>query len=438
MNKLRIACSVVIILAMAVLCQQVIVNSRYNQLNKLESSELNHIKYGLFSIDTWKGQISEIIATEIDRLYLTRDNEKELKGHVEKQLHTFIDKVYEKIEATNKGSTGGWIKQRFVNNFMDKKTVKEGVPAYADAIIAEMTKNRTEIKFKAVIKQKVDEYFEKTFDKQDKSQLEAIILSTGSRDLEDARLRVAANSVRLEHLINQQAIALITLAIILFLITYTTSGGLLSWQYILVVMSLICLLISGVTMPMIDMEAKITNMSFQLMGHDMAFKNQVLYFQSKSIIDVFWVMIQHPEFQMKAVGLLMIGFSIIFPLIKLICSLIYFYDVKGARKSKIIDFFVLKSGKWSMADVMVVAIFMAYIGFNGIINSQFSKFSSKDSEIMIIATNGTSLQAGYYLFLTYTILALFLPGLLMRPRRVALPEVAIQKKNASVLKSVQA
>jgi hypothetical protein len=63
-----------------------------------------------------------------------------------------------------------------------------------------------------------------------------------------------------------------------------------------------------------------------------------------------------------------------------------------------------------MADVMVVAIFMAYIGFNGIITSQFGQLSSAGQELVILTTNGTSLQPGYYLFLTYTLLALFLSG----------------------------
>jgi uncharacterized paraquat-inducible protein A len=31
---------------------------------------------------------------------------------------------------------------------------------------------------------------------------------------------------------------------------------------------------------------------------------------------------------------------------------------------------VFKTGKWSMADVIVVAIFMAYIGFSGIVGEQ--------------------------------------------------------------------
>ena len=56
-----------------------------------------------------------------------------------------------------------------------------------------------------------------------------------------------------------------------------------------------------------------------------------------------------------------------------------------------IKFFVLKSGKWSMADVMVVAIFMTYIGFNGIITSQLVQLSSSAPKLEILTTNGTSL-----------------------------------------------
>jgi hypothetical protein len=80
----------------------------------------------------------------------------------------------------------------------------------------------------------------------------------------------------------------------------------------------------------------------------------------------------------------------------------------------VIEFFVLKSGKWSMADVMVVAIFMAYIGFNGIMASQLGQIRSESQELVILTTNGTSLQPGYYLFLIYTLLALFFSGFLSR------------------------
>jgi hypothetical protein len=72
------------------------------------------------------------------------------------------------------------------------------------------------------------------------------------------------------------------------------------------------------------------------------------------------------------------------------------------------NFFVTQSGKWSMADVLVVAIFMAYIGFNGIINSQLDTMSEAYTNLELITTNGTSLQPGYNIFLCYVILAMFL------------------------------
>jgi hypothetical protein len=67
-----------------------------------------------------------------------------------------------------------------------------------------------------------------------------------------------------------------------------------------------------------------------------------------------------------------------------------------------------------MADVMVVAIFMAYIGFNGIIADQLGNLNVASDEVVLLTTNGTSLQPGFYLFLTYTLLALYLSELLTK------------------------
>jgi hypothetical protein len=163
---------------------------------------------------------------------------------------------------------------------------------------------------------------------------------------------------------------------------------------------------------MIDLEAKVSHMSFELMGHPVHFEDQVLYFRSKSILDVFRILISYKDILMKFVGVLLITFSIFFPLLKIASSLGYYSNYRRARENPLIRFFVLKSGKWSMADVMVVAIFMTYVGMNGIITSQLDQLSSAGRDFDILTTNGTSLQPGYYLFLTYTLLALFLPGFL--------------------------
>jgi hypothetical protein len=411
---LNLILSLIIIIASVILCHQIISNSISNQKNKNDYAELNHVKYGLFSIEEWKRQITVILAEEIKKLYLSKTNERELRKKIEVQLNTLIDQVDQKIREENSGSAKGRIKQSFINVFISLKDIKKGIPEYTDAIIYEMMKSKTRGQIKTMLNKKLKQYFNQTFDTQDTSQMSRILLMTDSKDIESARIKLN-KAISVKHdLIFKEAILLIILSVILFALSGFSKQPLAPSRYILLILSLIILLIAGVTTPMIDMEAKISQMSFVLMGHPIHFENQVLYFQSKSILDVFWLMITYKDIQMKFVAVLLITFSIFFPLIKIASSLGYYYNYHHARENPVIKFFVLKSGKWAMADVMAVAIFMAYIGFNGIITSQFDQLRSAGQELLILTTNGTSLQQGYYLFLTYTLLALFFSGFLTR------------------------
>jgi hypothetical protein len=390
------------------LCHQIISNSFSNQKNKNDYAELNHVKYGLFSVDEWKRQITVILAGEIDKLDLSRTDERELRKHIEVLLNTLIDKVDKKIREENEGSPGGRLKQSVINILINPEDIKKGIPEYADAIIHEMTKSKTKGQIKTMLTKQLEQYFNQTFASQDTAHLDQILLRTDSKDIEGARIKLDQAISARHGLISKEALLLIILSVVLFALFGFSRQPLNPSQYMLLVLLLIILLIAGVTTPMIDMEAKISRMSVVLMGHPIHFENQVLYFQTKSILDVFWIMITHKDIQMKFVGVLLITFSIVFPLLKIISSLGYYYNYHRARENPVIGFFVLKSGKWSMADVMVVAIFMAYIGFNGIISSQFGQLKSAAQEIVILTTNGTSLQPGYYVFLAYTLLALLL------------------------------
>lgn len=403
-----------IIITSVVLCQQIISNSLSNQKNKNDYAELNSVKYGLLSIDEWKRQVTEILAEEINKLYLSGTNERKLRKHIEVLLNTLIDKIDLKIREGNSGSTKGRITQSLINIFVNLDVIKKGIPEYADAVIHEMTKSKTRRQIKAVLNKQLERYSVQTFDTRDTPQLSRILLETDAKNIESARIKLNEEISVKHDLIVKDTLLLIVLSLILFVLSGFGAQPLAPSQYIFLILSLITLLVAGVTTPTIDMEATISEMSFMLMGHPIHFSNQVLYFQSKSILDVFWIMITHQDIQMKLVGLLLITFSIVFPLLKIISSLGYYFNYRQVRENPVIKFFVLKSGKWSMADVMVVAIFMAYIGFNGIITGQFGKLKSVTQEVVILTTNATSLQPGFYLFLTYTLLALFLSGFLAR------------------------
>ena len=414
MKLLNLTLSIIIVIASVFLCQQIISNSLANQKNKNDYAELNHVKYGLLSIEEWKQQITVILADEINKLYLSKANEKVLKKHVETLLNTLIDKVDKKIREGNEKTTGGRITQSFINTFINLDEIKKGIPEYADAVIHELTKAKSKRQIKDVLNKQLKEYSEQTFDTQETSQLSSILARTGTKDIESARNKIDIDISIMNDLIFVQAFVLIILSVILFALPGFSTQPLPPSIYMLLVVSLVTLLIAGVTTPTIDMEATISQMNFELIGHSIHFENQVLYFQSKSILDVFWIMITHKDIQMKLVGILLVTFSILFPLLKIASSVGHFYNFRHARENSLIQFFVFKSGKWSMADVMVVAIFMSYIGFNGIITSQFGKLNKASQELVILTTNGTALQPGYYLFLTYTLLALFLSGYLTR------------------------
>jgi hypothetical protein len=170
---------------------------------------------------------------------------------------------------------------------------------------------------------------------------------------------------------------------------------------------------------MIDIEAKISQINFQLIGENIHFGNQVFFYQSKSILDVVWILISNGKADMIFVGILIFSFSVLFPVTKLISSFLTIYSPAGFKSSSFIRFFTFKSGKWSMADVMVVAIFMAYIGFNGIISDQLEYLTNTNKYMEVVTTNGTSLQSGFYLFLLFCLAGIFL-------------SLAIQKKLSKV------
>lgn len=167
------------------------------------------------------------------------------------------------------------------------------------------------------------------------------------------------------------------------------------------------LLLTGLSLPMIDIEATIASFSFTLVGEPVEFKDQVLFFQSKSILQVVGLLLKNGGVGLLLVALLVFSFSVLFPMAKLIASVVTIVQDREPTHW-LHRFLVFKSGKWSMADVMVVAIFMSYIGFNGVINSQLTQLAAFSGNVEIFTTNNSVLQSGFYLFTGYCITGLLL------------------------------
>jgi hypothetical protein len=140
----------------------------------------------------------------------------------------------------------------------------------------------------------------------------------------------------------------------------------------------------------------------------------VIFFQSKSIVEVVKILIETKKFDSVFVGILILIFSIIFPMTKLICTKIFLLGSDRWKNNKVVNYFTFKSGKWSMADVNVVAIFMAYIGFKGILDNQLSFLNMQTKSLASISTNDTSLQPGFIIFVGFVLFGLILSEILRR------------------------
>jgi hypothetical protein len=346
-------------------------------------------------------------------------NKSELAKHVEGQLSILIEKLNQQIKDSNKNSTKGWIKQKLINAFVDVDEIKRNVPNYADTIVQEMTDKDSHKKLKQVIRERVRKYLDETFEPQDMSEVNSIIQRSGQATKEQAIVFLAQTvKPKMEELFRWTWI-LLGLSVLLFL-----CSGLFkkipTAHFLLCSATLMLLLYAGVTCPMIDMVAKISNFNFMLFGHKVEFTNQIVYYQSKSIIDVFWVLMDDPAFAMKMVGVLMILFSIVFPAIKILASFLYYFNIANSQERFLVKFFVLKSGKWSMTDVQVVAILMAYIGFNGMVSTQFDIIRATIPQFELISNNDTTLQIGFYIFLAYVLLAMLLSAVMENGTKDAL------------------
>lgn len=172
------------------------------------------------------------------------------------------------------------------------------------------------------------------------------------------------------------------------------------------------LLAIGLTASMIEVDARIKSLDFVLLGEHVTFKDQVLFFQSKSILDVVRVLMSQSAVDSIAVGALILIFSILFPIFKLSCTGIHLLGNKKIAENGVIKYFAFQSGKWSMADVIVIAILMVYIGLNGLLESQLKSLNIKSDFLTVITTNNTALQPGFIIFISFVLYGLVLSTIL--------------------------
>ncbi len=397
----------------AILAWQLIGTLRDSQQLSQELAELDDVKYGLFNANRWVDHISLIVEKKITNFKLDAGNRAAIKRSMQRMLDTLIVEVDRYMRKQNLQRNQSWwektsgrLKQAFADIFVDVNDIRTAIPEYADIILQEMDKPEARQELNEAIRRVLLDLTRSTFAPIDLSLVEAIQQRHECTEVNFCRSIISARLAERERRARQLALALLGLSLALFILIRMESGRPAPSRFLALTSLATVLMACGVLTPMIEVEARITELRFMLLGEPVVFRDQVLYFQSKSVLDMVHVLTATGALDMIAVGVLIMLFSVLFPLAKLSASVMLLYGRSGLRENGFIRFFALKSGKWSMADVMVVAIFMAYIGFDGIVSSQLSGLAQAGNGVDVITTNGTSLEIGFFMFLGFCLAGL--------------------------------
>jgi hypothetical protein len=385
---------------------------------RTELAEISHARYQLFNASQWVAQILPIINKQIDAIDLTAGNQASLRPMAERALNRLLDQVKEQM-APKPGAGGGFAAQAMsamVNSMID--SLRPKVPEFADTVLKELGSKDNKEAIKRYIEGVIADGAKNTFSPVDMTWYSQILKRNGCADaaachdvlgkrIDEANRRISGEYMT--------ALGSAALALILLL-----------WQrerlsrtgVTLAMLFCLTLLAGGVLSPMLEVEARISRIDMTFFGQPLSFGEQVLYYQSKTVLEVFHTLIDIGQPEMYVVAVLLLTFSVIFPALKLLTLGVCLIRPEWLTRSRIAKFFALESSKWSMADVMAIAIFMSFVAFNGVISGALGGLKSPGSQI-VIPTDSSRVLAGFYLFVGFVLSSLFLSRKLEKDLRTA-------------------
>ncbi|HMG87950.1 MAG TPA: paraquat-inducible protein A [Terracidiphilus sp.] len=411
---LRLAAGVILLLPTIWFSWKTIDGLAARRLIRTDLAEITHARYGILSADQWRGIIGPMLNAQVDKLDL-KGQSKSLRPMVERSLYALLDNIKAQMTAPSpKGSgkpTGA--NPMLVN--MIVASLRPHVPEYTTVVMAELNKAQTQESFKDSIRGVLADAVKNTFSTTDMTTYNAILkhygCSRGAACEETLGQQIAAADQNLtrDYLI---VLASAALGFILLMVGKPT----LSRGAVLVLMLFcIAMLVGGVLSPMLEVEVRVTKLDATLLGTPIEFRDQSLYYRSKTVLEVCQTLMQIGRPEMMLVGVLVILFSVVFPLLKMLALGACLFRPALLRTSRIVRLLAFQLSKWSMADVMVLAIFMSFVAFNGVIGSAWDGLRDVPNVQQVqIPTNASRILPGYYLFIGFCLSSIILSKKLER------------------------
>jgi hypothetical protein len=384
------------------------------QVIKQDYSLVNSITLGLFSIDTWRDRLSDVMNDRINGYSITPQQKKDIQAAVEKELHAMLAKVIKEIDKPQK-SIGGKIKKMAFHVLADSDSLQAQVPPFARTIVRKVSSPSSQARLKDIASSKMNELEDQTYDQTTEANAQVtkflfhkykVTDAAGFDRMVDERLdTIWALTIK-----NTLFMFACVIAAVLLWVLMRKQVHLQTTLFVMALLFAAVLLTVGLTCPIIEVDARIKSLDFILLGEHVTFQNQVLFFQSKSISGIITTLLTQQKPEAATVGILILLFIVLLPFIRLTAKSMHMFY----KNNKVINYLAFEAGKWDMADVMIVGMLMTFIGLNGILRSQLTDLNIHTAALTTHTVNYTSLQPGYFIFMGYVVFELVLSYILRK------------------------
>lgn len=385
-----VICILLFLLNIYLVFQSITVN-RQLKVTESDYATVNNIRYGLLNENVWKAQIAAILSQEIEKTLQPGNLKPKITQAIRNTIETEMDRILPDFDllVISKADILQMVHEsklsvKIVNSFSDLTIDIVDEMEIEKALFVGLTRAFGEIKFtEEKIQEIVNRYECRDADECNDLLYKEILLAQEKE----------------KEFLFLSLLCTIGIVVFCFLLTKHFSKP----AYLLLIITSVTLLVPGLTMPFINLDARIAHLEFTLFDQVISFDNQVVLFQSKSILEIVTSLLSHHDPMVIGVGALILLFSLVTPILKLTSSLLIQMEV---IKSEKFTGFIHALGKWSMADVFTVALFMAYLGMNGLVNSNLNQLDQNSADILINTANYTHFKPGLVYFVGYTMLGI--------------------------------
>ena len=418
-NRLGLAVGVLLLLPAIWFSWQTMSGLEKRRDLRTDLAELEHVRYGLLSADQWRSIIGPILNAQVDNIDL-RTQTKNLRPMVEHSLNELLDNIKTQMTAPRPAKTqppsgskaapppaGLTAPPMLVNMIVN--SLRPHIPEYTSVVLAELAKPQNQKAFKDSIRSVIADAVRNTFGSVDMTTYTAILRHYGCSTAPACEQMLAGQIHELDSRLNRDYLIVLASSAIAFLLLAVRRRNLSRAAVVVLMLFCITMLVAGVLSPMLEVEVRITKLDATLLGSPIEFQEQSLYYRSKTVLEVSRSLIEMHRPAMSLVAILVILFSVVFPTLKMLALSASLFRPSLLRTSRIIRLLALELSKWSMADVMVLAIFMSFIAFNGVIESGLAGVRAEPAvKQLVIPTNSSKILPGYYLFIGFCVSSIYL------------------------------